>query len=325
MQTALVIHQDQLAQAGLIYPEEWRSQDPVGYSTHHGLAEVIQADGDSPPVRHFQKYLATHQDKSVLFSSEFLSDWIADAKCDSVLRTLALAQSLVPVACIWTMRRLDESINSLLLRRALLGSGLAAPGWEDVRQLSASFAAALEGMRRIEDLIERPVVYLRYSPEGSHNSEILREVQLPPRVRRSIESALGRGPRLNAQLTHKEAAALQHHRVISERSGFPVSPFELQRAFFLGEFEFDDDEPYELMDDGIRRALHEEALAAARKAGADEYVRFFENDRIHACAPTTLHPGALSDADLERLVDYLRPRRPEDLDAAIRRGYRPTP
>src|ERR1051326_8825826 len=146
LQTALVTHQEQLADVGLIYPEEWRSRDPVGYSTHHGLAEVMQStDDDSLPVRHFREYLATHDDKSVLFSSEFVSDWIAGEKCDSVLRTIALAQSLMPVSCIWTMRRLDESINSLLLRRALLGLDFAAPRWEDVQRLSASFAAALEG------------------------------------------------------------------------------------------------------------------------------------------------------------------------------------
>lgn len=322
LQTALVVRQGELREAGLIYPDDWRKNDLAGYSTHQGLCEVFEtSDENAPPVRHFREYLGSHNDRSILLSSEFATEWLGASKRDAALRTISLAQAIMPVTCMWTLRRLDDRINSQCLRWALLGMDVFSPEPEDVPGIAASFADALIGLRHIEELTDEPVVYAKYTPDGMHNEELLRAIRLPIDVRRSVESALRDGPRLNPQLTLKAATVLSHFDTFAARMGTNVDWLDLQRAFFLGEFKFSADQPCELMGREVRRALHEEALHAARKQGLDEYVEFFEDDEIDSGPPVVLTPDVLSDQDLEELVDHLQTRQPRDVDSFFARGY----
>lgn len=322
LQTALVVHQERLAEAGIVYPQEWRTQGFAGYSTHQGLTEVVAASAeDASPVLHFREYLSAHADRSVILSSEFVSGWLTDEKRDAVLRTLSWATEVMPVSCIWTLRRLDDQLNSLCLRRALLGIDLTFPSQEDVSGIVESFSELLAGMRSIEEAVGR-VAYVKYKAAGAHNGEILREMGVPDGLRCLIEGSLECGPRLNPQLTYKGAVALYYRDLLGERAGVALSGPDLQRALFLGEFRFDDDKPCELIGSEVRATLHERALTAARQHRLDAYPAFFENDGIEAGPPIVLDPDALTDADLEGLVSYLGEQTQRDIDTAIRQGYR---
>lgn len=322
LQTALVVHQVQLAEAGIVYPEMWRARGLAGYSTHHGLTEVIESSSENAlPVRQFKRYLSEQAGRSVLLSSEFVSEWIAEERREAVLRTISRAQSVMPVTCIWTLRRLDETINSLRLRRVLLGADFAFPTQEDISRIAGTFAAALAGMRSIAEVVHGRVVYVKYAADGAHNGSIMRAVGLPDRIRGSIERGLSSGPRLNPQLTYKGAVALRYRDVISGRSEAAIDELDLRRALFLGEFKFSGDSPCEMLGHEARRALHEGALAAADGHGIGDYVRFFEADAIDARAPVELDPDALTDEDLARLGSYVRGLKLEHVDLAIRRGY----
>src|ERR1044072_7414086 len=232
LQTALVAHQAELAEAGIIYPEEWRSEDPIGYPTHDGLTAVIEAsDRESPPAPHFREYLSGHVGSSVLLSSEFVSDRLADSP-DAVLRALSLAQSTMPVTCIWTLRRLDDQVSSLCLRRALLGTGFVFLDKAAVPRIGAQLAAVLAGMSAVEDSVDGRVAYLKYQRDGSHNGKILAALRLPGDLRHEVEATLDHGPRLTPQVTYKSAVAMRHAAELSARYGTAINGLELRRALF---------------------------------------------------------------------------------------------
>jgi hypothetical protein len=323
LQTALVVNQERLAEVGLVYPDAWRVPGLAGFSTHHGLTEVIESDRDEAPARHFREYLAEHAGESVLLSSEFVEEWIAGPRLEPVLETLAMAQAITPVRGIWTLRRIDEVVGSLALRRVLAGVDSTFPSPAEVPHLAASFSTLLAGMHRVEGALGGAVVYAKYDRDGAHNGQILRAVGLPREVCSQVEGSLARGPRLNPQMTYKGSLALRFRDLISKRCGTAIDEPDLKRALFLGDFTFADDRPCELMGHQVRRALHGRALAAARDHGIDDYVRFFEDDEIEPSAPVSMDPDALTDADLEQLLTYLRAIGERDVESTITRRFRP--
>ena len=322
LQTALVTHERLLASAGVVYPAEWRVSGLAGLATHQGLVEVFAArGGDDPAVRGFEGYLHDHADDSVLLSSEFVGDWLAGGKLEFALRAFERARAVVPVRCIWTLRRFDEMVGSHRLRRALLGRDLVPPTEAEASELIRSFAASLAGMRRVEAAAGSPATYLKYAASGAHNAEILSAMELPAVLRRPIEAALADGPRLNRQLTHKGAIAMVCRDEIAERLGRPIDRSTLQRALFVGDFEFEDDGPCELMGGELRAKLHEGALGAARECGMSRYVDFFDADRIESGTPVALDAGILTDRDIRRLAEHLEAPEQADIDRAVFSRY----
>ena len=322
LQTALIAHEERLAGAGIVFPEQWRGKGPASYSTHHGVVDVISAtDEDAPAARSFGELLRAHADGSVLLSSEIVSDWLTEERRAGMLRTLSLARSIMPVTCMWTLRRFDELINSILLRRFQVGMELEFPSRGDVPKLTASFAEVLGSMRRIEDAVGGRVSYAKYKRDGAHNLSLLRRLPLPEDVLDGLERALDRGPRLNRQLSMKETAALLHIDEVSERAGTRIDGLELRQSLFLGEFEFAEDRPLELIGTEARRALHEQALLAAQAQGIGAYTEFFADEEVAPVDVTTSDPEVLSDIDLERLVEHLATVRRRELASAAKHGF----
>ena len=306
LQAVLASNEHVLAGAGVVYPREWRLEGPLGSPGHHGLGAVVEASPGSEEARAFRRYLEDHRESSLLLSSELATDFLAEPKLEALLRTLELAASIMPVTCIWTLRRLDERINSQRLRRALVGGELIFPRERNVSGILAAFSRSLEGMRRIERVVDGRVQYVRYSPDGSHNEEIMRLAGLPAPLRTALQMEIDSGPRLNAQLTHKGALAVCFRPRIERRAAVRIDSSELLSALFFGDLEFSGDRPCELMGDELRRTLHEGALAAARRVRVDRYVEFFAAEQPEPCAPVTMDERLFGDDDVRRLVECLR-------------------
>lgn len=323
LQSALAAHRGRLAESGVIYPEEWWGHrfSP----THHGLTEVLRASNvTDEPVRHFTSYLREHRDRSVILSSEVVTDWLAESRIEAVLRTLSLAQTITEVRCIWTLRRLDEYTASFRLRRALIGDELTLVDLDDVPGLVKTFSTALTGMREIENAVDGGVDYVKYARGGGHTGAILRIVGLSADLRAPLEAMLSGGPRLNPGLSHKAALVVRHRELIAQRAGVEIEKSDLRLLFYLGDFEFSDDGPCVPMSHEVSLALHEEGLAAARRTGLDAYVSFFEHDEVEPFAVAALDDvDLLSDEDIERLVGRLEELRRQSAGETIRQLYGP--
>ena len=96
---------------------------------------------------------------------------------------------------------------------------------------------------------------------------------------------------------------------------------DLRSVFFLGEFEFEDDGPCEMVGDLVRRALHEGALEAARAHGAVEYLRFYTGAEIDAGTPTPLDVRILTAEDVKRLASYLQALECRGIDSVVRERF----
>jgi hypothetical protein len=323
LQTALVTHEADLENIGFLYPKKWRQSAGLpGSSSHFRLREVIAAELDSPLVVDFRSFLRHHSERSVVLSSEFVTDWLGrDVKRDAVLGALAAAQEVTPVTCMWSLRRLDDMLNSQLHRHLLWGGTATIPWSGNVARVTTRFANALIGMHRIEQVLDRRVVYAKYTREGTHNRELLRAMRLPVRVREPIEDTLARGLRLNSQLTCKGLSALCHPDAILERAGGDLTLSDLRRVFLLGQFEFAEDRPCDLVGGQVRRRLHEGALRAAEERGIERYIEFFGEAKIHGPDRCGANPPVLTDQDVDSLLDYARYLRHRGVETVIAAGH----
>lgn len=304
LQAALHEHADELAAAGIRYPDRWRSE--IGF-THHGLADVLQAAPDSgPEFGRFMRFLEASSGGSVLFSSEVLSSWlISDQRQAAFLEFLAATQEVMPTRCIWTLRRYDELVRSWLLLGVKHSDrrfhGARPP--LDTEQIDARF----EGMRRVEDAVGGNAVYCKYDHRGVHIEELLRAFDVPAETAAEIQAWIKSNPNLNAGPTHKQAIALLCIDALSARAGVSLDEGALRAAFRQGEFEFEDDRPCELTNPEWQEELREAALSAAGRHGILAYVRFFQNAGSEQFGESERDASAITDADLERLVSFLRP------------------
>ena len=300
LQAALVEHQDELAEGGILYPEKWRREVD---GSHNDLDGVLSASRQSQaPIAEFKRFLRLHADRDVLLSSESLFLWTTtDEGRDLLLRLLMVAEEVAPVRCIWTLRRLDEVACSWY-RQIMLAGIKTAPAARFLGGLKPSPA----GLQHIEEAIGE-VKYVKYDVAGYHNAELLREFGLPAGVARAIENDIRAAPRRNVSLTHKQAIAVLHAEGLSARAGAALERDTLLRAFRRGDFQFDDDGPWRLVDDSVRRSIHGGMLEASRAAGFTPYPRFFGDDEVTGDASASpLSSDVLSDEDLSRLVDHVR-------------------
>jgi len=306
LQAALFEHRRELAAAGTVYPEKWISHESP---THHGLFELLQASQHSTaPLDEFKAFLELHADRSVLFSAEAITSWLLVAERKrSLLDLLAIAREVMPTRCIWTLRRLDDGLQSLYLRRLAYAFKLQHPDrhFANIGDQSQLFATLIEVGEGATD-----VVHVKYDSSGSHNDELLRAFDIPAGLRAAIGEQLAGGERLNASLTHKQAVVLRELDTLSRRAGVGLDWVALRDAFIDGDLDFEDDRRCVLLGTEARRNLHERTLAAARKQGFAPYVEFFAGAEIPESSPVSLDPDVISDDDLERIVSHLHAAAP---------------
>jgi hypothetical protein len=317
LQTVVYESRERLYADGLLYPEEWTAQTRI---THRGLADLLQESLDSERVLDdFERFLAAHADRDVLFSVEMLSNWVgSEQRQDALLKLLEAAMRVMPVRCIWTLRRHDELLVSLVLLNLKMAPAVP-PALSEVRAQAPTRSRRLggvgdldsrfAGMRRVERALDGDVTYLEYDPDGTHNLQLLRLLELPPALESDLGEALRSGPRLHSGPTLKEAAALLNVEALSKRAGVELDRGRLQRLFTRpdfspGELRFADDQPCDPVDAELRRELHERALAAARRHDLRAYVEFFADAEIEPHDPPDLGQENITDRDLEQLVAH---------------------
>lgn len=299
LQFALFEHRDQLAEAGVVFPETWLAEE---MPTHNELVKALNASGQrgNRDVEEFRGFLSDHADRDMILSAEFIaSELLYEKRQDALLALLSMAREVVPVTCLWTMRRFDCLVRSLYLRRMVFGRELPSPDEHTtrIRDLSTFFA----GMRRVSDAVDGQVVHVKYDSRGTHNLELLRVLGLPSDVESPIRERLERGPRFNASVGHKGAVALLNLDALSARAGVELDAGAMRDAFHRGEFVFEEERRCELVGGDARRALHERALAAARQEGVSPYVDFFGSEEIESSS-VDLGLDALTDDEVRQLV-----------------------
>lgn len=297
LQAALVAWEDRLAEAGVLYPREWRVRAGA-----HRFVEVLAplAESGEPPEE-LRAFLAANADRDVLFSSENLSVWALGGRIETLLSFLGVLRAAAPVRCVWTLRRADEMLHSVFRQMTFVKGRAPEGAFLGDLALGDLFA----GMRRVEEAVEE-VAYVKYASAGGHNAELLAAFGLPVGLAAPIERELRAGQRLNPSASEKAMAAVLHADRLSERAGVELDPAAIRDAFRDG-FRFDGDRACVLAGQGERREKHERVLAVARQRGFEPYLRFFEDERVDDPTPAAeLGPGTITDEDLSRLVACLR-------------------
>lgn len=292
---ALARQQALLEDAGLVYAQQWRT-----------LTKSLKEPEPDVAIDEFRLFLESHRGEDVLCSNEVLT-WAIwdDGAREAFCRLLSAAETVMPVSCIWTLRRADEAADSmyrwLLLRREMPSPADFATNASD--RLARSFS----GLRKLEQGSTVTFVYVKYDRRGAHNGRLLRSFGLTEETAAAVERELEGAPRLNSGLSHKQLVALCDPAALSAKAGVRLDRPVLRDAFEREAFRFEDDRPGAVFDDRAREGLHRRALAAAAASGLDAYSGFFEDTEIGKIAPNAdLSLSALTDDDLSRLVEHLQ-------------------
>lgn len=300
LQSAIYRRRTEFRAAGTLFPSRWLSHLSP---THHGLSESLEASRTSTgAVESLTAFLDEHRDFDVLFSAESITTWVIDEeKHETLLAFLASLREATAIRCVWTLRRIDEVIRALYLQMVPKGRA-EIPSAVAQYRYTAFLSPLFTGMRRVEELLDGSVVYIKYASSGAHQRELLQAFGIEEETASRLGRDLDEHRRLNGSFSHKQAALLANAAELSVRAGVELDPASLARAARRGELVFPDDSRCEPVDGATSRRLHEQALAAAREAGFSPYVEFFGNDEIPASTATPLAPEVLADDDLERAV-----------------------
>jgi hypothetical protein len=303
-QNSLFAHREQLATAGFEYPEKW----VFGGASHHHLEGVLRGSHNSRGAFvDFKRFLSEHADREVLFSVEGFTFWLLSNRMLETLQSfLRAAAEVMPVTCLWTLRRFDEALSSFYLLRLGMGVDLPPPG-EYFRQRRRT-GTFFGGMQALDDLLGGRSVYAKYESNGAHNRLLLDALGIPPDLATDIGRRMESGLRANPRMTQKQAVICLNLDLLSTRSGVALDRKALRRAVYHRELDFEGDRPCELMDGTMRSAVHGDALAASKEAGFAPYVDFFGDAVPDDSLPVPLDPNVITEGDLERLVDCLGPR-----------------
>lgn len=299
-----------MAEVGVVYPEGWRPRDS---DAHYGIAELLESSsaGNGERTEDFLAYLRSEPDRTVLLSSEALSNWLPEeGRRESLTRFLLAAHETMPVTCLWTLRRADCWATSMYLHLVETGRPVPPPAeyfaaW--VTDVSDVVTGLCE-LDRALSAVGGSALYRPYDRAGAHHGEMLRAVGLPDALLAEIEHDLRAAPRRNRRLTRKEAIALLHADALAARAGRGLSTTQIRDVLRGGDFEFAGDAPCELVGTALARAVHVAALEVSRGLGFEPYADFFATEEVEAGSPTPLEPEALSDDDVNELVACLEAR-----------------
>lgn len=297
LQAALVEHRDLLADAGVVYPRKWTRE---GDDSHKLLATN---GGPDAAIGELETFLERHADRDVLLSNEVLSLDLFKGEIREVLVNLVTAaRQVMPVRCVWVLRRFDDVVHSACVHRMTFG--LKAPTPECIAGLDPGRLFA--GMNAVGNAADE-VLYIRYDSSGRYQAGVLDALGIPKPAADTVWRDLMAMPRRNVGASHKEAAALANLEAISTKCGVPLDRSRLRELFAAGNFRFANDVRCNLLDAALRQGLHEKALAAAQECGIQAYERFFGDAKINpSSTPPSDAPNPLSEDDLQRLATELR-------------------
>lgn len=300
-QALLAEHQDRLADAGVIYPDQWR---PGKSDAHHGIVEILAPDtANDGEIERFTDYLRSNADRTVLISCEGLSNWLPAGRRQLLIKLLHLARDVTPVRCVWTLRRIDSLLTSLYLHRLVTNKPLPPPAdfFQGFSELSGE---GITTMRIMDDAFSESAYYNCYDSGGAHYDEILRTVGVPDALREEMMETLRRRSRRNVRLGQKGAIALLHTDEVGQMAGVELPRFALRNALRTGKLQLPNDRPCELVEPHLRRAVHEKALEASRNEDFLPYAAFFEGQEVQPTLAGEMDPEAFTDEDLKCLRSW---------------------
>ena len=294
LQVALKRHHSDLDAAGIVNATQWRV-----------LPKGLNGPEPSAAIAKFARFVELHAGQDILLSCEtFMNMLLTERQQKIFLRLIEAAQMVMPVTCVWTLRRWDEMMRSYYLWQ--LSYGLEPPPFLSYLASLPTMDLIFSGMQQVESKAAGDAVYCKYKASGGHNEDLLRAFRFPPQMVESIEVDLKAASRQNVALSHKEVATLLNVDQLSKRAGSALEKGRLRKLFTESDFCFEGDHECELMSLSIKRDLHEQMLGFARKAGFDPYVRFFEEDEIHGPDDMpAIGPELVDDCDLARLLSAL--------------------
>src|ERR1044072_701608 len=306
LQAVLWGQRQALADAGTIFPRRWLSELSP---THHGLSELLAAsEGSEAPLDEFKAFLEAHRHADIIFSAQSITDWLISAKRrEALLALVAAAAEVIPIRCIWTLRRVDEAIRSLYLLAMSMGGNWPSP--EGQYRVTAYLEPLFTGMRLVGEANGGEVTFVKYDSAGAHQIELVRAFGIAEPAAGVIRDQLKQRPRLNRSLTHKHAVLLANLDVFSARVGVDLDRVALCGAIRSGELAFDEDRRCELVDGEARRRLHEHALGAACEAHFRPYDEFFGDAEITSVEATPSATEVLYERDTEHLIGLCERRK----------------
>jgi hypothetical protein len=299
LQATLAKYRDRLANEGVVYPDRWTRG---GDDAHKLFATDRKPDA---VIGELKTFLEAHADRDVLLSNEILSLRLYKGEFREVLVNLIVtAHQVMPVRCIWFLRRFDDLVNSACLYRAMAGLKSVVPAC--VRDLDPN--PLFIGMREMVEAADE-VAYIRYDFGGSYEADMPTVLGVPRAVAHVVCRELESTPRLNSSPSQKEMTVLLNLRTLSARCGAELDVRLLREVFAAGGFRFEGDCRCDLFGTTFRRELHTRALASARECGISAYGDFFGDAEIaKSSAPPRFDPNSLSDKDLSRLQAHLHER-----------------
>jgi hypothetical protein len=296
----------ELAEAGIYYPERWReSFGPV--DGHHGLESIVRPlAGGEETSEPFLDFLREHSDRDILMSSEHLTSWVTPRMHPDINKRLGLlalvqaAQEVVPVMCLFTLRRMDLFFSSMYTQEVIVAPQPSPGEYFQVRldwahNLIAGMAVLVGGLPGIATCV-------RYESDGSHQDLLLDAVGVPRELRSRMVADIFDGPRLGVRLTRKALTSLRHFDVVEERAGCRLDRQRLAWGYWKGQISFEEDLSCVLAPPSVRAEVAEAAMRAAVDTGFEPYVSFYENELSSTEPETEIDPSLLTDSDIERIV-----------------------
>lgn len=309
LQAALLSQREAMARQGIVYPECWQYRfGPQDLSHNDLFTRIEDASGSDAAIGELSGFLEAHAGRDVLISAEILTDIaLREDGRGRLAHAISAAREVMPVTCIWTLRRFDEFMRARFLQRVSLGVATPAPA-EHMKRADGS--KMFDGMLKVAEHVDQSF-YLEYDAGGQHNLDIFEIVGVSTGLVRALDFELTENSRRNPSLTHKQAVALLHCDALSARAAVSLEPKQLVRAFELEGFEFDADCRCELVGISERTKLCHRALETARNRGFQPYCQYFAGDYptgLPECVD--MSTDIVTDADLSRLVAHLRGEEP---------------
>jgi hypothetical protein len=320
LQAALFRRRELFARSGIVFPDRWRNNHAL---THHGLAAMLDTSLKSEDsLDDFKRYLTKHADQDLLFSAEALTFSLAGSETrPELMKLLSISERTMPVRIVFTLRGFDEFLNSQYLR--VLRKRVRSPGFVNfmekakarhAQQKTSGLGAGphlwdqiFAGLRQLEQGRDESVSYIKYEFSGDHNEKLLGAIGLDGGLAQGIRDEL-RGSRRNPRLSHKQTVVLIDLEAISARADVDFDRMKVLDAFQSGKLKFEGDTPCWVLDQELRRQVHESALESADALGVTAYVDFFSDRRLSNPHPECWDASLLTDADVERMVTFFRSR-----------------
>jgi len=208
LQNALYMRRQELREVGFINAPQWRV-----------LPDRLNGPEPGAAIDEFMQFAADNAESDVLISCEtFMLMLLTEKRQDLFIQLVEAVQEVVPVVCVWTLRRWDEMVRSYYLWQLM--TGFEPPPFDDYLK-PMGIRGMFPGLRRFDEHMGGASVYCKFELGGSHNEQLLRIFRVPDEISADIRREWRCAPRLNVPPSHKQVAALLNVEWLSRKRAIP--------------------------------------------------------------------------------------------------------